>query len=110
VVGVEKGLLSFSAVEGERVLAMWGLCTVNLLGDTGIVWLLTAEHNKNKHLVRESRRFVDYALTIYPVLMGYVAADYPGAIKLLLHLGFSIESPEKLSVTGKLFCRFVKRR
>ena len=104
--GVEASLHAYSAIEDNKVIAMWGIKVENFFSRSAGIWLLTAPHAKKKTLLRESKRFVEYFRQQYPQLVGMVYAPYKDAIKLLLYLGFCIHSPVKYGRKQAMFSYF----
>jgi hypothetical protein len=80
---VRQGMLN------GKIACAWGLIPPTLLSDTAYLWLLTtdivAEH---KFLfIRNSQRYIEEALKIYPTIIGDVIGDNRSARKWLEWLG-----------------------
>lgn len=80
-----------------QVAAVWGLIPPTLLSNSAYLWLLTtdiiAEH---KFLfIRYSQRYIEEALTYWPVIYGDVIGDNPAAEKWLKFLGAEFGPREK---------------
>ncbi len=91
-----------------KIAAMYG-CSGVLLGNTGVIWLLTTNEVNKVSPLRFARIYqeqVQKTLKIFPTLFNYVDASYRGAIRLLENTGFIVYDAEKLGDNGALFRRF----
>jgi hypothetical protein len=91
-------------VNGE-VMGIWGFVRHTMLPPIGSVWLITGKVvEKHKRLFIEGTRvFLNEILLSCPTLRCSVAADYPGAIKLMQYLGFDLTGPKPTGPDGMLF-------
>jgi len=73
-----------------RVGCIWGLIPPTILSQTAWLWMLydpeLVEENKF-FLVRNSQRFIEYALTLYPEIVGQVDPHSRMSVKWLKWLG-----------------------
>lgn len=86
--------IRYGFLDGE-VACMWGLIPPTLLSDSAWLWLLTtdivAEH---KFLfIRNSQRWIEEALEIYPCIKGDVILDNAPAKRWLKWLGATFQEP-----------------
>lgn len=101
------GLGNRTALIDGKVGAIWG-CGGSYLGSTGQPWLLTSpevEKVSPLYFARVYQKEVFKMLTLFPVLVNYVAADYEKAIRLLQIIGFQLGEPERLG-SGGLYRKF----
>ena len=103
---VADSVEAWAALEGDTVLAAWGISASALLGNDGWPWLLTTvDVDRHKiRLVREARRFIERARGMYPHLQMWVDARYVGALRLVASLGFRVHPPAPWK-TDAPFCR-----
>jgi len=73
-----------------RVGCIWGLIPPTILSETAWLWMVydpeLVEQNKF-FLVRNSQRFIEYALTLYPEIVGNVNPGQRMSVKWLKWLG-----------------------
>lgn len=95
------------AIEGDdgRPVGITGVCEdrIWLLG----TYSLTATKNHRRMLCKHGREWVDYCLKEVGRPIGnYVYSKNRMAIRWLLHLGFTVESPRPFGPSSALFCPF----
>lgn len=82
-----------------RVVFMIGVCPLTLIGRTGVPWLLGSDLvlTHRRAFMVETRRLLDRAHEMFPVLRNLVDARYPQAIRWLDWLGFVIRDPQPIA-------------
>jgi hypothetical protein len=94
-----------------RVVCMFGVAPVNLLGDTGVPWLLGSD-DIERHAVtflRGSKRYIAEMSRDYRLLTNYVDARNTLSIRWLKWLRFDILAAEPYGPFGLPFHRFELR-
>jgi len=99
-------------IDGEPA-AIWGVC-VNLhpgqgpLSNQGVPWLHTtaAIERMPVTFVRQARREIAEMRKLYPHLENHVAADYSRAVRFIRLLGFTVDPPKPVGLSGAMYCRF----
>jgi len=105
---VEQSMDAWTALEGGKPIAMWGVGSPGLFDQTGRIWLLTCPdvERHRKQILRQSRAFVARARGMFLVLENVVDARYAGAVRLLRWLGFTVFPPQPYGPNDAMFCYF----
>lgn len=76
-------------LDGDKVLAFWGLIAPTLLSDIAYLWLYTTKDlgAHNFMLVRHSQRLVQQMLEEYPTIHGHGAVGATRSLRWLRWLG-----------------------
>lgn len=84
----------FGLIDGD-LACMWGLIPPTILSSTAWLWLVTTEIvAENKFLfVRNSQRWIEEALKIYPEIIGDCIVGNDPAIRWLKWLGAEFQAP-----------------
>lgn len=92
-----------------KVVAIFGICTENLLADKAVIWMLTSSEIEKHPTVylRLAKRFVAVALSQYKALYNFVDERNVVAIRWLEWLGFQI-SDQRVPL-GEGFVRFFSK-
>lgn len=82
-------------VDGDKVLALWGLIPPTLLSDTAYLWLFTTEHLTGHTfvLIRHSQRAVQEMLKEFPTIVGHAKVGARRSMQWLRWLGAVFEEP-----------------
>jgi hypothetical protein len=93
-------------------VAMFGINSGNLLGDTATIWLLATDglSRVSKSLIKESRNFINMFLSYYPTLENYVDARNTASIQWLRYCGAQIEEAKPYGKEKLPFHHFTFRR
>lgn len=80
-----------------QIIGLFGLSAPAALGMVGVPWLLGTDglEEIKVSFIKESRRYLDYMLTLYPILANYVDARNGPAIKFLKAAGFTLADHPK---------------
>jgi hypothetical protein len=91
-------------VDGEPA-AILGLILPSLLGRVASPWLMTGQpvERHRKSFLRITRRRVEQMRGEWDLLVSWVHADYPRAIRWLRWLGFEISAARPFGLRGDLF-------
>jgi hypothetical protein len=97
-------------IDGE-VACMWGVRQADVLGWTGVPWMLGSEAvaANASTLLRQSRLIVDRWRGMYPVLRNMVDARHHRSIRWLRWLGFTIGDARPMGFAGLPFHPFEMR-
>lgn len=101
--------MAYREEDGDIVpVAFFGIATHPEEGWVGIPWMLAAEeaYRYKLSIVRLSKDFMQLPTKRYGMLENHVHFENEKAIKLLKHLGFTVDEPEPWGVQGALFRRF----
>jgi hypothetical protein len=102
--------IRLSAFLNGKIIAMFGIAPKTILGETAVVWLLTAPEVEQIKFtfVKLSKRHVKLFLEQYPILENWVDSRYTQAIKWLELLGAKFDLEQ--NVNGIPFYHFEIRR
>lgn len=102
--------IRLSLLFNDKVIAMFGIAPKALLGETAVIWLLTAPEVEQIKFtfVKLSKRYVKLFLEQYPILENWVDSRYTQAIKWLELLGAKFDWEQ--NVNGVPFYHFEIRR
>ena len=73
-----------------RIACIWGLIPPTILSETAWLWLIYAPDLVEEHkfiFVRNSQRFIEYALSLYPTIVGQVDPAQRTSVRWLKWLG-----------------------
>lgn len=84
-----KSFVTMTIEHKEIPVAMFGIMAKDILGDTGILWLLTTEgiHNIGKIFFRHSKEWIEDMFQYYPLLCGVVDLRNTVSMRWLTYLG-----------------------
>lgn len=108
--GYKNSLIRNTIMIDEEVAAMYGVCG-SLMGNIGIVWLVTGKKAREispHRFARIYKQEVAKMLEVYPILCNYVDDRYIGAKKMLRIAGFNVGEPMPLGKFKHMFCKFSK--
>lgn len=96
-------------LDGEPI-GMFGLAAPFVLGDMGVPWLLGTDDmlNIRKQFVKESGKYVEEMLGLYPELTNYVHSSNTASMRWLSWLGFEIVGPCHVGPDEELFYHFTR--
>lgn len=106
---IDNSAMVFTAEHRGRVMAIFGLVRVSLLGDRGLPWLLGTDLI-DRHpgaLIRDCRPYISRMLTICPQLVNVVDARNIKSIRFLKKMGFELLPAQPMGVAGLPFHPFV---
>ncbi len=94
-----------------RVVCMFGVGVVDLMGGVGAPWLLGSDlmADHRREFARRSRAYLPLMLAHYPNLENAVDARHVEAIRWLEWLGFTIGDPKPIGRSGAMFRPFEMR-
>ncbi len=106
--GFEQSIMVWTGMYGDVPIGMFGLCSLTILGNTGVPWLLgTDEMMKiRRQFLTDSKPYIDQMLSIHPRLVNFVHVDNSAGIRWLHWLGFDMQPPVKAGPYGALFHKF----
>jgi hypothetical protein len=107
----EKSLVAMTVTDGWPLIC-FGINPLSLLGDKAILWLLSTERIKdiNIRFVRNCRKFINYFLEMYPILVNYVDSDNKITLDWIKFLGGEIDKAEPYGYEQRPFHKFTFRR
>ena len=93
-----------SAFFDGKIAVIWGMCGP-VIGSISHVWALTTpEVDKAPFtFAKHARKELDLALSIKPVLITHVWAEYTQAVRFFGLLGFQVYKPQPVGRDGALF-------
>lgn len=106
----QKSVKSWTIMlEGEPI-GMFGLATPNVLGELGVPWLLGTNGmlKIRKQFVKESGKYVEEMLGMYPKLTNFVHSSNAASMRWLSWLGFEIVGPCHIGPDDELFYHFTR--
>lgn len=103
-----RSALSMTTTHNDIPVMMFGVTTDDWMGDTGMIWFMSAELDIKTRILflRNSKKFIDLMLSFYPYLYNYVDIRNEESVKWLEFCGAIIGDPEKYGADQKLFRRF----
>jgi hypothetical protein len=109
--GVVRSSEAWTGRIDGRVACMWGVGPGDVMGWTGVPWMLGSEAVAANAtiLLRQSRAFVERWRGMYPVLRNMVDARHHRSIRWLRWLGFEIGPASPLGRNGLPFHVFTMR-
>lgn len=107
---MEASRAAWAAVEGGRVICLWGVCCPSLLGSTAELWLLGSRRLEDYPLqfLRHAREFVAEMQQQYPRLEINVHVKYRRALRFARWLGFDRRG--EFTIDGHKFASFAWER
>ncbi len=104
----EDSKLMWMAKMNDQPIALFGVASQTIFGDTGSPWLLGTDDLKHVKIqfIRESKRLIRVMQKRYPTLVNFVHADHADSIRWLKCLGFTIMEPIPAGPFGAPFCKF----
>lgn len=95
-------------MDGDNLVAMWGLIPPSLMSETAYLWLFTTEHLREHvfSFIRQSQRAVEEMLIYYPVIVGHTMSANRRAIQWLRWLGAEFGDP----INGKVIPFTIKAK
>lgn len=85
----------FTALDGDQLLAMWGIVTPTWLSYVASPWMLSTKYivNYPRPLLIGSKRMVKAWSEQYSVLQNYIDSRYTESVNWARHSGFTIYPP-----------------
>jgi len=110
--GLDTAVAAWTGLVEDEPICMFGVSPMDLLGGTGVPWLLGTDKIGGNALVflRRNKAYVRKMLEIFPHLMNFVDARNHLGILWLVWLGFKIDDSRTVDVGGFAFYRFEMRR
>lgn len=108
---LDASVTAYAALQGPRVVGMWGCAPSPKRSDTGCPWLLCSPlvEQYRRELITETPKFIQEAHQMFPRLENYVRADNWLARRWLVWAGFQmVEHVHHYGVSRTPFIRFVK--
>lgn len=105
---INNSALSMTTTKNDIPVMMFGVTADDWMGDTGMIWFMSAELDRQTKLLflRNSKKFIDLMLSFYPYLYNYVDIRNQESIKWLQFCGATIGEPEKYGADQRPFRRF----
>lgn len=109
---VSKSDRSRVVIYNGKPVAIFGLCKGTILSGIGVPWFLGTNDilKLGKSLTKYGRMVVDEMLDQCPMLVNYVHTKNILSVKWLTSMGFNLDEPVTLLVSGEKFHRFSKKR
>ena len=110
ITSVRASMMPMAGLVNGEVVCLFGVGSVGMFATSGAPWLLgsIALDRRRFTLIKMARQWIDYQLSIYPLLENWVDARNNKSIKLVRWLGFEIDDPKPFGVDGEMFRRFWK--
>lgn len=109
----EASFISYSAYLNEKIICIFGIVPVSLIGNRATIWMLGSEELNQIKLsfVKYTREFIDFFLGKYPLLENWVDGRYNQAIKWLQLCGAEFDFDRPITTRdGVDFYHFEIRR
>jgi hypothetical protein len=108
VESVEKSASSWAGLADGRLVCLFGVVPMSLVGVTGIPWLLGSDDvcAYGRPFLRRNRAMIDRWLADFPVLTNVVDARNTVSIRWLRWLGFRLGEPTPMGPRGLPFLPF----
>lgn len=108
VASVERSASAFAGLADGKLVCLFGVVPVSLIGVTGIPWLLGSDDvcAYSRQFLRRNRVYVREMLAEFPVLTNVVDARNGVSIRWLRWLGFMMGAPTPMGVRGLPFIPF----
>lgn len=89
---LDRSTHAWTALDGDRPIAMWGVTVEDILAPSAVVWCLTGTgvDSHKRAFLRGSRAFVEYLRANYHDAWNIVDSRYAGALRWVKWLGFSV--------------------
>lgn len=109
--GIAGSTLAWTARIDGRIAAIFGVNCVSMLDGIGAPWLIGTDliDAHPRSLMRESRRYIQCMLDLYPTLRNHVHAENRKAVKWLKRVGFNVMPAIPYGKRGALFHPFELR-
>lgn len=106
--GLTSSIFCLSIENNGRVICMFGINPLSVVGDKAVVWMLASnELDKIKiKFLKHSKEFVNMMLSFYPYLFNYVDVRNKKSIEWLKFCGANIEEAKSFGVEESLFHYF----
>jgi len=110
-ISLSWSLFAWTWMVGGEPAAMFGIGTADVMGTTGIPWLLSTDavERFSTTFLRGCKRNLRTLLRTFPHIENYVDARYTRCIRWLEWLGFSIGEPVPFGKEGLPFRHFEMR-
>jgi hypothetical protein len=104
--------ISLTVLYKDKIAAMFGVYRKSLLGDKGIVWLLSSDQVPAMTLTfaKYSKPFIQKFLECYSVLENWVDSRYTTSLNWLKWCGFTVGEAEQCGIEKKNFNHVFIRR
>lgn len=111
VESVEKSAKAWAGLADGRLVCLFGVVPLSLVGVTGIPWLLGSDEvcTFSRQFLRRNKAYVAEMLADYPVLANVVDARNAVSIRWLRWLGFKMGEPRVMGVAQVPFIPFEMR-
>lgn len=106
--GFKTSVMTLTVEDNKDVVAMFGINPENLSGDKAVIWLLASKKlDKIKfRFLKNSKKFIEMFLNMYPYLYNYTDARNTQAIEWLKFCGATIEEAKPFGYDMKPFHYF----
>lgn len=93
---MENSTRCWVGMDGDQVVAIWGIIPPTFLSDRAYLWLWTTKHLSGHifQLIRHSQRAVQSILTEYPTLIGHGRLGDSRSLRWLRWLGAVFSEPQ----------------
>ena len=101
----------WTAMLDDKVLFMFGVAPISVLGRVGSPWLIAAKgvEKVQRQFIRECRDYLKEMLRVYPELRNYVDVRNNASIRWLEWMGFTLGEPVPFGLNGEPFIPFARR-
>jgi RimJ/RimL family protein N-acetyltransferase len=108
VESVERSASAWAGLADGKLVCLFGVVPMSLVGVTGIPWLLGSDDvcTYGRAFLRRNRAYVHAMLAEYPVLTNVVDARNDVSIRWLRWLGFRLGEPQPMGPHGLPFVPF----
>lgn len=102
----------WTGLDGDEVIAIFGIRSSGLLGDTGYPWLVCREDVADHGLafLRSFRRVVKAMQEMFGTLEGYVDARNTEVLKMVEWAGYEVMEAQPLGLDALPFHRIIRKR
>ena len=106
--GFNMSVKAWTIMQDGVPIGMFGVSSVSVLGNTGIPWLLGTDAmlKIRRQFIRESMRYLDEVMALYPRLVNFIHAGNVQSLRWLMWMGFDFEGPVKAGPDGAEFFKF----
>jgi len=110
--GIKVSRDAVTGLVDGRVLGMFGVAVYVPLSDEGCPWFLGSYEvpQHSRAFLRFCKTGLSHIAPQYSLLVNYVDARYPEAVRWVRWLGFTVDAPEPRGPHGVLFHRFWRVR
>lgn len=112
-IGLERSSFCWAAIDGRKVIAIFGVVPMTVLGTCGVPWMLATDELPlyKKAVVKQSKIYIAKMLEHFTILSNWADIRNKTTIRWLKWCGFVFEDePQVYGVERRLFIRFFNNR